>query len=245
MTVIGLRRRTSSAAAGSVIKAAGSVTADASSLLAAAARLCAVPPEIMSEGRGRPGGAATLASRSASARSSPQRSRAASAASSTARSAGNDSKPQTCTSLTPACAARLVEGVDHLAHEGDLPGQVGVVGATGHAGFDHRPPVQRVGADEVEHHPRARSHRRQGLRVVEVGDDRLRRADALLAEDSIELCGVARRRRPLRAGLRRPLGEVRGDPATGDPGRPEDDDVEVSLGDAADDTSSRGTRRST
>ena len=101
-TEIGLSRRTSSAATGSVISAAGSVTAEALSAPVTAARLCIVPPEIMSEGRGMPGRPLDRHLEIRLARPSPQRSRAVSAASSTARSDGRDSKPQTCTSFTPA-----------------------------------------------------------------------------------------------------------------------------------------------
>ncbi len=106
MSEMGLRRRISAAVPASAISAAGSVMLDGSSPLAAATMLWAVPPEIMSEGRGRPGGPLIDTCRSASTRSSLQRSRAASAASRTERSGGSASNPHTCTSLTPASVAR-------------------------------------------------------------------------------------------------------------------------------------------
>src|SRR6185295_1697502 len=131
----------------------------------------------------------------------------------------------------------IAEGVDDLADEGDLPGQIDVVRSTGNAGFDHRPPVKRVGAHEVEHDAGARSHRGQGIRLVDVGDDGLGCADAFLLEDSAELCDVAGRRRPGSAGLRGALGKVGSDAASRDPGGPEDDDIEVSVGHLKDHTS--------
>ena len=181
-TLIGLRRRTSAARAGSVISAAGSVTADASSPPAAAARLWSVPPEIMSEGRGIPGGPSTLTSRSASASPSPKRSRAVSAASSTAQVRRQRLEPAHLHDLHSRLRGARVVGVDHLAHERDLSGQVHVMRAVGDARLDHRLPVERVGADEVQHHARARRPSPPASGVAHVRDDRLRRRHADLGQ---------------------------------------------------------------
>ena len=229
-TLIGLRRRTSSARAGSVISAPESVTADASSPPAAAARLCSVPPEIMSEGRGMPGG--------------PEKRHLEVGlreplAEALLRRLGGEQhgqvgrqrlEPGDLHDLDPGLRGAVVERVDHLAHERDLSRQVHVVRAARDARLDHRPPVQRVGADEVQHHARARGHRRERRRVAHLGDDRLRRgARRPRSAPARSFAGIARGRGPARAASRCPRSEVRGDLATGDPGRAEDDDVEVPL----------------
>ena len=124
---------------------------------------------------------------------------------------------------------RAVELVDHPADERDLAGQVRVVGAGGDACLDHRPAVERVGANEVEHHAGPRRHRRERIGIVEVGDDRLRRAHSRFPQQALELGGIAGGRRPARARLRAALGEIGGHAAAGHAGGPEDDDVEVAL----------------
>ena len=228
-TLIGLRRRTSSARAGSLISAPESVTAEASSPPAAAARLCSVPPEIMSEGRGMPGG--------------PEKRHlevglCEPLAEALLRRLGGEQDGQVgrqrletrdLHDLDPGLRGAAVERVDHLAHERDLSRQVHVVRTARDARLDHRPPVQRVGADEVQHHARARGHVRERRRVAHVGSDRLRRGHVDLGKHLLQLRRVARGRGPARAAPRCPRGEVRGDLATGDPGRAEDDDVEVPL----------------
>ena len=98
------------------------------------------------------------------------------------------------------------------------------MGAVRDAGLDHRLAVERVGADEVEDDAGARRHRRQRGRVADVGDDRLGRGDADLAEDALELGGVAAGNRPLALHLAGPLGQVGGDAPAGDAGGAEDDD---------------------
>ena len=160
---IGLRSRTVGGNLGSKTSAQGSsATAECSSPITVGHRLQRPAREEVGGARraaGHRGGASPRESALASA--SPQRSRAASAAAATARSGGSASKPLTWTTFTPASARAVVELLDHPPHERDLPGQVHVVGAVGDAGLDHRPPVERVRADEVEDDPRAGGHRRQ------------------------------------------------------------------------------------
>jgi hypothetical protein len=93
------------------------------------------------------------------------------------------------------------------------------------AGLDHGTAVQCVGADQVQHDPRARRHRVERRRVAELGDDRLRRGAADLAQDLPALRGIARGRRPSRALL----GQICAHLAAGNPGRAEYDNVEVTL----------------
>ena len=168
-----------------------------------------VPPEIPSEGRGRPGGALIVTSTSTAARPSSKRSRAASAASRTDRSGGSASNPHTCTTFTPAAAAGAIELVDHPPHERHLTRQIHIVGAA-----ERRMPRSPAG------HTGCRDQRGSAPRE---------RATAIAASESgsatsativsgaltpaspsvrLHLLGVARRGRPAQAGLGCAFGQV-------------------------------------
>ena len=115
----------------------------------------------MSEGRGRPGGPATV-DLEVGLRESLAEALARRLGGEQHRQVGRQRlEPGDLHDLHSRLRGARVEGVDHLAHERDLSGQVHVVGAARDARLDHRPPVQRVGAAEVEHHPRAGGHRRE------------------------------------------------------------------------------------
>ena len=120
--------------------------------------------------------------------------------------------------------------VEHPARERDLAGQVDVVGAAVDAGGDHRLAVEGVRADEVDDDASPAPPSRAARRVADVGGDRHRRLDALLAEHPLELLRGREPRPPSghRAAATRSA-EVGGDPPAGDAGRAEDDDVDLAA----------------
>ena len=190
----------------------------------ASARLCRVPPEMMSPSPIRPAGCwvvtigvgfdQLLAPALARGLGGEQH----------AEVGRQRLEPADLDDLDAGLRRALVEGVDRPSHERDLAGQVDVVGAVLDAGFDHRRAVEGVGADQVEDDPGPCGHRRQRGGVADVGQDRLRRRAADLAEDALELADVAPRHGPAEVPVFSPTGEVGGDAAAGDATGAEDDD---------------------
>jgi hypothetical protein len=127
--------------------------------------------------------------------------------------------------LHAGVAGRVVELGDHAPHEGDLAGEVDVVGAPRLAGRDHGAPVEGVRADEVQHHPCPRGQLRERFLVLDVRGQRRRRLGTLRREHRAQLLCVASGGRPAGARLGRAVGEIGRDAPPGDAGRPEDDDV--------------------
>jgi hypothetical protein len=68
---------------------------------------------------------------------------------------GQGFEPADLDELDAGVTGRTAELLEHLRHERDLAGEVGVMGARANAGLDHRPATKGVGPGEVEHHRRA------------------------------------------------------------------------------------------
>ena len=182
---IGLAARTRCACSSSTISAAESAAAAASSTVRISARLCRVPPEMMSEAL-----TAAVGERQVGVEVGDGELLAPALA----RGLGGEQDEEVGRHRLEAARvddlhARLLGALagelDHPAHEGDLAGQVHVVGAAGDAGLDHRLAVEGVGADHVEHDvsrarpsPPARRRPRRRRRSSPARSRRARRARA-------------------------------------------------------------------
>ena len=129
----------------------------------------------------------------------------------------------------PGLDGACVVALDHPVHPQHLAAQVDVVGPGLGARSDESLAVPQERSDRREHAPGALGHRRQRGVVVAVGHHERgvrRRAD--LVAHRVELGPVPPCHRPAHVTVDAvPLGEVLGDEATREAGRPEDDDVEL------------------
>ena len=135
-----------------------------------------------------------------------------------ARSDGIESNPLACTIRAPAPLATWSKPFDALAHEQDLPGEVGVVGAGLRTRLHQRQPVLPVGPDRRDQGLGRLGHRLQRRRIGESAVIRASRRPVRRGRPRV-WTGSAR---PARSVPTVAVGQVAGNKFAGEAGRAED-----------------------